>query len=330
MTVATWRIATTAAPANVVTYPCVMAARAIVRAVNLISATGAPAPARNVISHSAVAVCKVAKPVIAKLVAIASKTNSAPVASKPKWKTTMPNPKTHPLTRRHLRRPRQKRQRKPTRPTLRFSPYAWAKLLYLRDAGPTEVGGFGTTQPDDLLFVNDLVLIEQHCTEVTVAFEDHAVADFFEDQIDCGYRPEQFGRIWIHTHPGDSPQPSSVDVETFDRVFGNCDWAVMFIIAKGGKTYAELYWRHGGPAALRMHVDVDYSHPFASSDQQAWDAEYRNCVHIQHQIIQQDINEWEEWLSDNKDAPELQADLTPHFGPQEPESFMNSDITENA
>ena len=35
--------------------------------------------------------------------------------------------------------------------TLRFSPYAWAKLLYLRDAGDTEIGGFAITSPDDLL-----------------------------------------------------------------------------------------------------------------------------------------------------------------------------------
>ena len=26
---------------------------------------------------------------------------------------------------------------------LRFSPFAWAKLLYLRDARGTEIGGFG-------------------------------------------------------------------------------------------------------------------------------------------------------------------------------------------
>ena len=28
-------------------------------------------------------------------------------------------------------------------PVLRFSPTAWAKLLFLRDYGETEVGGFG-------------------------------------------------------------------------------------------------------------------------------------------------------------------------------------------
>lgn len=161
---------------------------------------------------------------------------------------------------------------------LRFNPTAWAKLLYLRDLGPTEVGGFGASAGEDLLLVQDLVLVKQLCTEVTVAFDDKAVADFFDDQLDQGMRPEQFGRIWVHTHPGDSAEPSSVDVETFARVFGNCDWAVMFIIARGGETFAELHWRHGGPARLRMNVEVDYSKAFAGTDQNAWQQEYEATV----------------------------------------------------
>ena len=44
-------------------------------------------------------------------------------------------------------------------PTLRFSPTAWAKLLYLRDRGQTEVGGFGITASDDLLRVEDVQLV---------------------------------------------------------------------------------------------------------------------------------------------------------------------------
>jgi len=35
----------------------------------------------------------------------------------------------------------QRRRPKPSR--LRFTPYTWAKLLFLRDLGRTEVGGFG-------------------------------------------------------------------------------------------------------------------------------------------------------------------------------------------
>jgi len=178
--------------------------------------------------------------------------------------------------RRQLRRPRRKRRQR--RPTLRFSPYAWAKLLFLRDLGPTEVGGFGITEPDDLLFVQDVVLIEQHCTETFVSFDDLAVAEFFEDQVDLGRKPEQFGRIWIHTHPGSSPEPSPTDHDTFQRVFSGCDWAVMAILARGGATYAELHWRQGGPAQLRLDVEVDFTKPFPGSDEAAWEAEYHDAV----------------------------------------------------
>lgn len=191
----------------------------------------------------------------------------------------MPNTKTQLLLRRLLRRQRRKRQSR--RPTIRFSPYAWAKLLYLRDLGPTEVGGFGIAQSDDLLSVHDFALLKQQCTETFVAFDDVAVADFFEDQVVLGRRPEQVGRIWIHTHPGDSPQPSHVDVETFQRVFGGCDWAVMFIIARSGHTYAELHWRHGGPASIRLDVEVDFSRPFSGSAELDWKKEYQAAVHAQ-------------------------------------------------
>jgi hypothetical protein len=71
-----------------------------------------------------------------------------------------------------------------------------AKLLFVRDRGSTEVGGFGITLSDDLLYVEDIRLVRQTCTAVSVAFDDTAVAEFFDEQIDTGLRPEQFGRIW--------------------------------------------------------------------------------------------------------------------------------------
>jgi len=86
-------------------------------------------------------------------------------------------------------------------PALRLSPYAWAKLLHLRDLGETEVGGFGVAAPDDLLLVANVGLVRQQCSPVTVKFDDSAVADYFDRQVDAGSAPEQFGRIWIHTHP---------------------------------------------------------------------------------------------------------------------------------
>ena len=129
--------------------------------------------------------------------------------------------------RRLVRRPREYRVRPRSRTRLRFSPPAWAKLLFLRDCGPTEVGGFGLAPLGDLLYVEDIRMVRQLCSVVSVGFDDMAVAEFFDEMVDAGHRPEQFARIWIHTHPGESAEPSSMDEETFERVFDACDWAVM-------------------------------------------------------------------------------------------------------
>jgi hypothetical protein len=163
-------------------------------------------------------------------------------------------------------------------PTLRFSPTAWAKLLYLRDLGDSEVGGFGITAADDLLLVEDVQLVRQLCTGIFVTFDDLAVADFFDRQVDCGRRPEQFGRIWIHTHPGSSPEPSGTDEDTFARVFGRTEWTVMFILARGGQSYARLRFHVGPGGDVDLPVGVDYTRPFAASDHAAWQEEYLACV----------------------------------------------------
>jgi proteasome lid subunit RPN8/RPN11 len=177
-----------------------------------------------------------------------------------------------------LRRPRETRRRSKRRPRLRFSPTAWAKLLFLRDRGPTEVGGFGIAPGGDLLYVEDIQLVQQTCTSVSVAFDDSAVAEFFDEQIDSGRRPEQFGRIWIHTHPGDSAQPSHVDEDTFKRVFGPCDWAVMFIIARERETYCRLRFRAGPGGAFEIPVRVDFETNFSGSDFEAWAEEYDTTI----------------------------------------------------
>jgi hypothetical protein len=162
---------------------------------------------------------------------------------------------------------------------LRFTPTAWAKLQCLCHAGETEVGAFGLTSPEDLLLVQDILLVKQETSSVTVRFDDVAVADLFEDLVEQGHRPEEFGRIWAHTHPGSSPQPSSVDEETFDRVFGKCDWAVMFILATSGHTYARLRFGVGPGGMIEIPVRVDYSVPFGPSERDNWLLEYARCVH---------------------------------------------------
>jgi len=144
----------------------------------------------------------------------------------------------------------------------------------MRDVTDNEVGGFGITEADDLLFVTDFVLVKQKVTCVTISFEDESVADLFEDQVEAGRQPEQFGRIWLHSHPGDSPEPSCTDESTFARVFGSCDWAIMFIVAQDSKTFARLRFNAGPGGEVKIPVYVDYSYEFDAADFELWKQQY--------------------------------------------------------
>ncbi|MEQ8787078.1 MAG: hypothetical protein RIC55_12290 [Pirellulaceae bacterium] len=157
---------------------------------------------------------------------------------------------------------------------LRFTATAWAKLEFLRDYGDSEIGGFGISAEDDPLLVTDLRLVRQHCTATSVQFDDLSVADFFDEQVDLGRRLESFARIWVHTHPGVSPTPSGQDEETFVRCFGRVDWAVMFILAEEGASYARLRFNVGPGGEMELPVVVDFSHAFAASDHEMWTEEY--------------------------------------------------------
>jgi len=129
-----------------------------------------------------------------------------------------------------------------------------------------------------LLLVQELAFLPQRCTAVSAAFDDLAVASFFDQQIDLGRRPEQFARIWIHTHPGRSAEPSDIDEETFARVFGRAQWAVMMILARGGAVYTRLQFHVGPGGQVELPVEIDYRTPFAASDEAAWQHEYRTNI----------------------------------------------------
>ncbi|MFA9479830.1 hypothetical protein ACERK3_16220 [Phycisphaerales bacterium AB-hyl4] len=121
-------------------------------------------------------------------------------------------------------------------------------------------------------------MVKQTATTVTVAFDDEAVADYFEQQLDAGLSVERFFRVWLHTHPGHSAEPSTTDEETFTRVFGDCHWAVMGILARGGQRYARLRFGVGPGGEGRIPVKIDFDVDFPAADRQAWQAEYARCV----------------------------------------------------
>ncbi|MFH1615393.1 MAG: hypothetical protein ABIG61_09965 [Planctomycetota bacterium] len=148
----------------------------------------------------------------------------------------------------------------------------------MRDVTDNEVGGFGITEADDLLFVTDFTLVNQKVTAVSVSFDDESVANFFEDQVEAGRKPEQFARIWLHSHPGNSPEPSMTDEQTFARVFGSCDWSVMCIVAQDGGTYARLRFNAGPGGEVKIPVCVDYGYEFDAADFEVWKQQYKSNV----------------------------------------------------
>ena len=196
--------------------------------------------------------------------------------------------------------------------------------MFLRDLGETEVGGFGIAAAEDLLSLDDIQLVRQVSTVASVALDDEAVADFFDREVDLGLSPQRFSRIWVHTHPGSCPQPSSTDEDTFARVFGRTDWAVMFILARGGQTCARLEFHVGPGGGLLIPVEVDFSRPFPAADQAAWREEYFASVREPPPpllMFGQSPREpsWEDFALGGMSADDLGP--WPEFLPEEPDPF---------
>jgi proteasome lid subunit RPN8/RPN11 len=204
-------------------------------------------------------------------------------------------------------------------PVLRFSPTAWAKLLYFRDYGETEIGGFGITDADDLLYVRDFVTVQQDVSVVSVAFDDEAIANYFEDQVDAGLQPQQFFRLWCHTHPGASAQPSCTDEQTFQRVFGRSEWAIMFILAKENQIYARLRFNVGPGGETEIPVQVDYTRSFGSSDAKTWEEEYTANIKPVH-LSDTKIKDHYDLESDDWTLP---SDIVDQLKLMEPEERQN-------
>ncbi len=169
---------------------------------------------------------------------------------------------------------------------LRFTTYAWEKIVHLNSMSYQEVGAFGLSNKDDLLLVEDIAVIKQDVGGASVKFDDDAVADHFEDQYDLGRQPVQCGRIWIHTHPnwagttgkGNSPSPSGVDESTFEAAFGNCNWAIMFIYGGGKCCYARLAIKNELVGQIKLPVLILKGKSPSARVVASWTAEYNAKV----------------------------------------------------
>ena len=181
-----------------------------------------------------------------------------------------------------------------TRPRLLLRPAAFMKLTYLCQAAGTEVGGFGLSSEADPLVLEDILLVRQECTAVTVVFDDEAVADLIDTMADQGVPPSRCGRVWVHTHPGSSAHPSGTDERTFARCFGGADFSVMLILARGGEWYARLQLTGPVKTAVEIPVELDW-------------AGLPMWLHTQGATLHQQISQWSQGLQSLVSQPTARA-----------------------
>jgi hypothetical protein len=109
---------------------------------------------------------------------------------------------------------------------------------------------------DDLLTVEDFVCVPQECTTGNTEPTDDGMAIYFENMMfDRGIMPNRCGRIWAHTHPGQSPQPSGTDEETYRKWFKDAEFAVMYILAEGNN-YCKIKHTSKQLGVMNSVVDV--------------------------------------------------------------------------
>jgi len=161
---------------------------------------------------------------------------------------------------------------------LRFSPYAWAKIRWIRDYCKSEIAGFGISSMEDPFYMEDFRTIKQVASTTHFEFDDNALNDYLTAMFEEGKQPGECMRLWVHTHPGDNfATPSYHDEQTFSDAFSNTDWAMMIIVDEGDNAYARLRIK-SGTTRLQMIVPhaVDCQPPFKGvNDETAaeWKAE---------------------------------------------------------
>lgn len=164
--------------------------------------------------------------------------------------------------------------------TLRFTAYAWCKLRYLQSKVTTELGAIGIATPQNPLLIVDIAILRQQVSEGWNEFDNDALAEYLDQGVAKGWDPEHFMRVWIHTHPGDSPTPSPTDWGTFNGKWApHSEWSIMFIVAQNGATHATLHqrgrkeWLPG--TNLEVEAGLDVTAPFPAGDHASWDGELK-------------------------------------------------------
>ena len=110
-----------------------------------------------------------------------------------------------------------------------------------------------TSLADGKIEVQDIVMLDQVNSSTYTEMTDEAMNKYYEEHFNKEEKIGEFGCVWLHTHPGDSCNPSSTDEETFKTTFGRHPWALMLILGKSGAMYGRI--KNNFPA-IEQEVDV--------------------------------------------------------------------------
>lgn len=113
------------------------------------------------------------------------------------------------------------------------------------------------TGTEDPMYVTDFDFILQECTSVKTDFDTDAQNEWMQNRLLSGENPDNFARIWAHTHPGPSASPSTTDWETFQEVMGDAAWGVMLILGTGNEFVCVF---RCNDQMLNLQVEVESEH----------------------------------------------------------------------
>jgi hypothetical protein len=114
-----------------------------------------------------------------------------------------------------------------------------------------------------------------------VDIEEEDTLKMVEELVGLGYETGEFMRYFIHTHPGQSPQPSTTDEKTYREIFGKMDWSSMIIFAKEGATFCRTQFQAGPGAVIEGDLRVHFSGYFPGVDEEvigSWAATHKDRV----------------------------------------------------
>lgn len=164
----------------------------------------------------------------------------------------------------------------------KFTPYAYQKVIYLRDLGDTEVSFFCVVDENEPNVICDVQLVKQVGSVATTDMDGAGLTEYLSRMDDQGFSPGHCFRVWLHTHPGDSPEPSGTDWTQYEKLKTTYEypWFAMLIISRTGKKFGRMFFSQGPGGESEVKWDVDWGYPGEEVIFEDWDEEYKTYVEV--------------------------------------------------